>query len=394
MKLRPSTVRALDEFGFKSTTDVQNSVMNSLRDACDVLCQARGATGKTSTIGIIISERIVGEGIYFTVVPSLLLKMELLRFLRRFLGFDSVEVLDVVESHSVTSRTSIFVGLPNEFLQSTGFLGTRKPRLIMMDEADGLFDTPSMMNELLTHFLTPSTKTLSLSATFPPYILTRIEEALVAADDTRLDEPTRIHQCVSTSTCATMNPVRDHVSYYYSILGQDDSLTDLVQSILTNHTHRRALIVNCSLNDAQTITELSHAKTVLLVDPSTPPADLSQISQTVIVDPQGLLSRGVNIPDLDLGISVGVHESKETILHQWARVGRQPDSSVDPKFFMVLSGEDEMDQLRFLEFQLGVSFRLYNPNDLLRIAPTHPFHVWDTMEDRLASVSALVVRNS
>jgi hypothetical protein len=204
-----------------------------------------------------------------------------------------------------------------------------------------------------------------------------------------VDEPVRIHHCVSTSTRASHNPVRGNIDYFYAVLNQGQSLSDLIGSILSNHQHRKALISNCSSSDAKALIGLLGPTQTLMVTFNTAPS-ISSISHKILIDPKGLLSRGINIPRLDLGISVGIHESKETILHQWARVGRESLSSVRAKFFMVLPNSDELDQLRYLEFQLGVRFHEYNPTDLCRIAPTHPFHLHSTTEERLRAVAALI----
>jgi len=388
MKLRPSTIQAFRKSGYVSINDAQLSILTALIDSTDVVFQGRGATGKTSTIGVLLSERYLGEGVYFSVVPSLVLKNELLLSLGRFLSLAGVEVLDVAEARHFSSRTVVLVGLPKEFLMAKGIMGTRNPKLIVMDEADELFEYPSDISMLLKQYLCPSTKTLFLSATFPPYIMTRIEEALVMADETRTDEPTRIHHCVSTSTCASKNPVRLNVDYFYTVLCAGETVPDRVYTILTNHKHRKALVMNCTANEGEAILcSLSPSEAYLV---KSEVSDISSINQTCLVDPKGLLSRGVNINGLDLGISVGIHESKETILHQWARVGRKPDSSIRPKFFMILSDVSEIDQLRFLEFQLGVRFQEYNPRDIHHIAPTHPFHVHKGTEERLRAVAALI----
>ncbi len=378
---------ALREVGFERISTTQQSILEALRLSDDVICQARGATGKTSTIGLIVSERLLGEGIYFVVVPNQILKDELLSFLRRFLFFDSIQVRDIVETPNLCDLTSVVVGLPSEFHLAKSFMGTRFPRLIIMDEADELFDDPHLMNSFLDRHISPWTKTLALSATFPPYILSRIEDALMSADESRTEEPVRIHHCVSTSTRASENPVRETVGYYYSVIPIYQSLTEVVLSILSSHKHERALITNCSLTEASAlVTVLSHHTTVLLVDSSNP--DLTTLSAKVLIDPNGILSRGVNIPGLDLGISLFIHESKETILHQWARIGRKDCAVSNPKFFMVLSSTDELDQLRFLEFQLGVSFQEYSNS--LPFAPSHPFHVHSSTADRLVAVAHLL----
>jgi superfamily II DNA/RNA helicase len=104
----------------------------------------------------------------------------------------------------------------------------------------------------------------------------------------------------------------------------------------------------------------------------------------VIVDVSGTLDRGVNIPNLNIGISIGIPESKETILHQWGRVGRNRDGA---KFYMVLQSQEELEQLEYLQFQLGVEFEEFQLNTL-----GHPFQRCPTVEGRLEHIHSLIDR--
>ena len=376
---------ALREVGFAAINTTQQSILEQLCVSGDVICQARGATGKTSTIGLILSERLLGEGVYFIVVPNPVLKDELLISLRRFLHFDCILVHDIAKISTLEDSTSVIVGQPSEFHVAKSFMGVRVPRLIVMDEADELFEDPALIASILNGFVSPSTKTLALSATFPPYILSRIEEALMSADETRSEEPVRIHHCVSTSTRPEDNPVRDSVDYFYTVVQDYESVSDVVWSILSQHKYERALITNCTFPQASKLASVLSSHTqVCLVDSLT--IDLTSTDvHKVLIDPSGILSRGVNIPGLDLGISLSINESKETILHQWARVGR---SATHSKYFMVLTSADELNQLRYLEFQLGVSFQEYSHSCLF--APSHPFHIHPRTADRLVAVAKLL----
>jgi superfamily II DNA/RNA helicase len=254
--------------------------------------------------------------------------------------------------------------------------------LIIMDEADELFANEAIMREFLHQYLAPDSKTLTLSATFPPYILSRIEEALMEADETRIDPPTRVHHCVSTSTCSSQNPVRSNVEYFYTVMNAEQTIADVVKSILSSTPYNRVLITNCSIHEALHLRDNLISLPVSVLDSDR--ADLDSISEKILIDPHGFLSRGVNIQNLDLGISLSVPESKETILHQWARVGR--DNMAGSKFFLIVS--DDIDQLRYLEFQLGVAFQELNVSR----RPIHPFQQHASTSERLDAIHRLLAQ--
>ena len=103
----------------------------------------------------------------------------------------------------------------------------------------------------------------------------------------------------------------------------------------------------------------------------------------VILDPRGYLSRGVNIPGLTLGISLTVPESKETLIHQWGRIARQGQKNGE--FHMIIP-QDDLEQLEYMSFQLGVQF------EERRASPLHPFQIELDSEKRFSEIQKLVSR--
>ena len=236
---------------------------------------------------------------------------------------------------------------------------------------------------ILRLWLKPETKTVFFSATFPPFIKSRIEEALVAADPSRQEPPCHVELCVSTSTEKDLNAVVPHVSHFFSVVDHDNEISKLLVQLILREREaggRRCIVFGGSEN---LISEVSHAFSVTGVSVNLIQTPLDSVSAgDVILDPNGYLSRGVNIQDLDFGISLNVPEEKELLMHQWGRIGREGQQG---KFIQIIH-RDDIAQLDYLSFQLGVTFREIQ----LARDGRHPFEIHHSTEDRFAAVLDLI----
>ena len=272
-----------------------------------------------------------------------------------------------------------------ERLRSLSYL---RIQYIMFDEADEMFndelhdDSASILQSCLG-----DAKTMFFSATFPPHIVTRIEEALAQADPEREAVPYHVKLCVSTSINPSINAVVPHVRKYFSVIPESqiiDSAVQLIQESLVGG-HLKIVIFGGSK-------KLAHSISAILVDRKVDccvmqsPLD-EYLNKTVVLDPQGFLFRGVNIPGLDCGISVGIPEQKETLLHQWGRIAREGQEG----FFYHIVSPDEVDQLNCLSFQLGIDFEQYHINESICL---HPFEIHASIEDRMQHILHLIERVS
>jgi superfamily II DNA/RNA helicase len=394
--LRAWTLNGMDRFGINTITEVQKELLLCSGDHTDCLVQSRAGTGKTTAIGILISETHQKSSSSLVIVPNETLALQIELDLRKMLSHSMcvVRALSKVLSEKIPVRSGtsphhhlVIIADIKTVAHYPGFLSGLRPQHIFLDEADELFDDALHMEsaEVLQSCLGDA-KTMFFSATFPPFIVTRIEEALVSADPDR-DVPHHIKLCVSTSVDAAVNAVVPHVRKYYTVVADEEVVnqtTRLIQETLKPDGNRM-VVFGGSRKQADFLYQALLNEGILACSIRSHFDNYG--NARVILDPHGYLSRGVNIPGLDIGISIGIPIQKETILHQWGRIAREGQEG---HFYHIVTAE-ELDQLNFLSFQLGVDFEEYNlPNPTSR----HPFEIHSSTEDRMRQVIQLIERYS
>ena len=383
-----STFAGLKTLGITDLSDVQNSVLEASKSFADIIVQSRAGTGKSTSIGLVISELCEFGGTTLVLCPNSKLVLQNVALLRKILSGGRCRVA-VPESDCISEIPADFhaviVGEPEEIL-SLNLPSHRLPvQKLIFDEADELFEGQQLdaCRTIVLRFAKPSVKTLFLSATFPPNIVSRIEEALSLADSSRVDPPYFVKLCTSTSTDRWENPVVPHVKQFYSIVensnGFDRVVSEIVESELM-HDHSLRCIIFGGRNRQGSLPKLI-AESGRTVEISSSTHRIPD--SNVIFDPAGYLSRGVNIPNLNIGISISIPDTKEELLHQWGRIAREGKPG---RFIMVLE-RDEINQLEYLSFQLGVEFEEYSlfPRDT-RV----PFEIFPSTEDRFEYTERLI----
>lgn len=363
----------------------------------DLFVQSRAGTGKSTSIGILLNEEKATHGISVICLPTPALCVEMERHLRRLLSpaLYLIRVLTgEIERSTILSGLSIYnhiilITEPRHAGVHLALLRRYRAKFLFFDEADELFDGESVADcqGILSACLRSDTKTMFISATFPPYIVSRIEESLLLADPNRCDSPYHIRLCSSVTTNAETNAVVPHIRKFFTPVPSSDSkrvLSGLLRDILGKNKGRVLVFggTRKTLLDLEGFLSKQGIRVCIIKN------SLDDFNNAdVIMDPKALLSRGLNIPRLAVGISLGLPESKETLLHQWGRIARTPQT--EGEFFHVVD-PDEVEQLNYLSFQLGISFEEYKPLNDRR----HPFEIHTSTEDRFNQVLDLMSRVS
>ena len=389
--LRSWTLAGLDKLGIVNITEVQRQTLEGAKEHVDCLVQSRAGTGKTTAMGILISETHKPSSSSLIIVPNETLATQIEDILKLILS-DTLcicrQLKSVLEEgKSVNSGLErhhhlVMIAEMKTLSQNPDALSSFRPSLILFDEADELFnDAYHVLSARLLKSCLRTAKTLFFSATFPPYIVTRIEEALSFADPDRESTPYHIKLCVSTSVDASVNAVVPHVHKHYTLVRDSGLIQASVHLITTKTSRSRTVVFGGSKKITESIFEELRKSNIPACIMKSPLDDFSEARVTL--DPQGFLSRGVNIPGLDCGISIGVPEEKETLLHQWGRIAREGQEG---DFYHIVTPE-ELDQISFLSFQLGVEFDEYS---LDLGTSKHPFEIHTSTEERMEHVIHLI----
>lgn len=388
-KLLAPTLAGMDKLDICELTEVQGLLLEAFKVHHHIIVQSRAGTGKSTSIGLVISEFCNIGGASLVCVPNIKLVKQTFEFLSSLLETRRCFVVSVPNDLILPIPPdfhTVIVGEPKDLAELPLSSGLFPVQQIIFDEADELFEEERMAKckTILSRFLKPTVKSLFLSATFPPNIISRIEDSLSAADISGSASLHHIRLCLSISTDRSKNAVVPHVEQYYAIVDNELNELQVISDIIAlelNRSINRAIVFGGSDRGRKLNTLLTESGFMTQMVKSTveviPDCD-------IIIDPKGYLSRGINLSRLDIGISLSIPEAKEELLHQWGRIAREGQKG---KFIIVLQ-RDEIPQLEFLSFQLGVEFKEYPcfAKDM-----RHPFEKYSSTNERLSFTERLVL---
>ena len=395
--LSPHTQAWLSCHGNSVVSGLQAVVLAEWKQHQDILVQSRAGTGKSTSIGMLLNEESVTQGISVICLPTAALCIEMKNVLTELLSsplFLVRVMADGIQGTTILSgltpyRHVILITEPRHIRVHLALLRGCRIFSLFFDEADALFDGNHLVDcqGILAACLRSDTKTMFLSATFPPYIVTRIEESLAFADPDRCESPYHIRLCSSITTNSETNAVVPHIRKLFTVIPALDS-KGIISRLIAEIFARSACRILVFGGSRKLVSDIHGSLSKRNIPVCIIKDSLDDYSHAdVIMDPKGVLSRGLNIPKLSVGISIGLPESKETLLHQWGRIARAP--LTQGEFFHFVT-PDEVEQLNYLSFQLGITFEVYKP----AVDKRHPFEIHTSTADRYNQVLALVRRVS
>lgn len=153
LDLQPEVLKALNEMGFKTMTEVQEKAIPHLLTSVDFLGQAPTGTGKTAAFGIPLVNRIEpGSGHIQALVigPTRELVQQIANELNEIGQYKGVKTLAVFGGERIYGQKErlrerdidIVVGTPGRLLDHIGqmSLNFSRTRLLVLDEADEMLD--------------------------------------------------------------------------------------------------------------------------------------------------------------------------------------------------------------------------------------------------------------
>jgi len=150
-ELDPDIARAVSEAGYVTPTPVQAAAIPIFRSGDDIIVQAQTGTGKTAAFGIPIMEVLdpTARGIQALVLaPTRELAVQITAELSRLGKHRDLKVCPVYGGASMKAqiegipKSSVVVGTPGRVLDlmGRGVLGLHQVSILVLDEADRMFD--------------------------------------------------------------------------------------------------------------------------------------------------------------------------------------------------------------------------------------------------------------
>jgi len=343
-------VEGIEAMNFDSATPVQEQVIPQILAGRDILVSAQTGTGKTAAYLLPILQRIMttpaGDSVRaLVIVPTRELAIQISQNLEGFSYFTSVSSIAVYgggdgntfanERQALSGGADIVICTPGRMIShlNMGYVKLQQLEFLVLDEADRMLDMGFHGDILkILSFLPKNRQNLLLSATMPPKIKELAHRIL--------------HEPVEVMLSISKPPAR--ITQEAFVVYQQQKVA-LVKHLLKKHDFPSVLIFCSRKENVKQLTyELRKAK----FSADAIHSDLEQIEreqvlsafrsrQLKILVATDIVSRGIDIDNINLVINFDVPHDGEDYVH---RIGRTARAETDGIAYTFVS---ETEQRKF-----------------------------------------------
>ncbi len=357
--LDPRILEGIDAMGYENATPVQQQVMVPILEGKDIIAAAQTGTGKTAAFLLPLLHRLLtsphhaGDINAMIIVPTRELAIQIaesIQGLSYFTDVSSIAVYGggdgnsfVTEKKALTSGVDIVVCTPGRMIAhlNMGYVKLKGLKYLVLDEADRMLDMgfSDDLSKIVT-FLPAVRQNLLFSATMPAKMRVLAKKLL--------HDPIEINIAIS-------KPPEQIVQKAFIVY--EAQKVPIIIDMLSSKKFSK-VIVFCSkkLNVKQLTLKLKHANLAVAEIHS----DLDQKSREQylqdfrnqkinILVATDVLSRGIDIDDIDLVINYDVPNDGEDYIH---RIGRTARAATSGTAFTLVS-ENEQGKCGVIEQLLG-----------------------------------------
>ena len=355
----PRILEGIDAMGYENATPVQQQVMVPILEGKDIIAAAQTGTGKTAAFLLPLLHRLLtsphhaGDINAMIIVPTRELAIQIaesIEGLSYFTDVSSIAVYGggdgnsfVTEKKALTSGVDIVVCTPGRMIAhlNMGYVKLKGLKYLVLDEADRMLDMgfSDDLSKIVT-FLPALRQNLLFSATMPAKMRVLAKKLL--------HDPIEINIAIS-------KPPEQIVQKAFIVY--EAQKVPIIIDMLSSKKFSK-VIVFCSkkLNVKQLTLKLKHANLAVAEIHS----DLDQKSREQylqdfrnqkinILVATDVLSRGIDIDDIDLVINYDVPNDGEDYIH---RIGRTARAATSGTAFTLVS-ENEQGKCGVIEQLLG-----------------------------------------
>ncbi len=349
MGLHPDLLDGLYDMGFTEATPVQAEAIPAALDGKDLLAIAQTGTGKTGAFLIPVLDRLCDrphddiDTLIITPTRELAMQIEgQVTGLSYYSGISAISVYGGRDGHALDQeRTAmkggvdIIVATPGRLKthMQMGHLDLSKLRCLILDEADRMLDMGFIDDIMqIVKKLPSSRQTLLFSATFPPKIQ-KLARELINENN---KEEIRI---------AISKPPEAIKQQAYFV--DDRSKDALISDILVKRTDlKRCLVFANRKTKVRELTRTLRRRklNVASVESGMDQQDREQVLRSFkngtipIVVATDVLSRGIDVKDIELVINYDVPKGAEDYVH---RIGRTARADSDGEAITLVSPRDK-----------------------------------------------------
>lgn len=357
--LDPRIIEGIESIGFEQATPVQEQVIPPVIAGKDVIVSAQTGTGKTAAFLLPVLHRLISENSkhnatkVLIIVPTRELAIQIDQQMDGFTYFAPVSTIPVYgggtgdlfarEQKALAEGTELVVCTPGRMIAhlNSGKVNFSELEFLILDEADRMLDMGFYddIMKILSH-IPQKRQTLMFSATMPP----RIRELA-----------RKIMNAPQEITLANSKPPESIKQEAYVV--HDHQKIQLIKHILSGK-NLTSIIVFCSTKDkVRQLTRTLHSAHMNVeaihsdLDQEERVAVLTQFKNRTlrILVATDILSRGIDIEDIDMVINFDVPHDGEDYVHRIGRTARAQSNGEA----VTLIGEQDQGRFRKIEKLLG-----------------------------------------
>jgi superfamily II DNA/RNA helicase len=331
LKLHDKLLEAISYMGFETATPIQEQVIPIILENKDLIACAQTGTGKTAAFVLPILDKLIGKKDThidtLIIVPTRELAIQIEQQIQGFSYFIAAESMAIYgggdgrdwqsEKDAFLNGADIIIATPGRLMSHLKMKGVKFDKLkhLVLDEADKMLDMGFIDDiQTIISYLPKKRQTLMFSATMPKSIRQLAQKALNNPVEISLSISTPaegVDQKVYFVSDDQKPDILKHIllerKQYDSILiftSTKSKITDIVKSLDRNGFRAQGISSNLDQNKREEVLRDFRSKRVRIL---------------VATD---VMSRGIDVKDINLVINYDVPHDAEDYVHRVGRTAR------------------------------------------------------------------------
>lgn len=328
---------AISYMGFENATPIQEQAIPEILDGNDLIACAQTGTGKTAAFLLPILDLLAdmpgGETTTLIIVPTRELAMQIdqqVQGVGYTMGIHSIAIYGGgdgddwgQQKRALTQGADIIIATPGKLIShlNLGYVKFDTIKFLILDEADRMLDIGFYDDIIkIISYLPKERQTLMFSATMAPKIRTLASKILV--------NPKEINIAIS-------KPAEGVLQGAY--LCYDNQKIDLINHLISDKPDYKSILIFCSTK--KKVTDLARSLRKNKFEAEAISSDLEQekreevlqgfkSKRTRILVATDVLSRGIDIKEINLIINYDVPQDAEDYVHRVGRTARADATGV------------------------------------------------------------------
>jgi superfamily II DNA/RNA helicase len=368
--LNEKLIEAISFMGFEKATPIQEAAIPEIMKGRDLIASAQTGTGKTAAFLLPILHKLSGKATHdvntLVIVPTRELALQIDQQIHGFAYFHTVNSISIYggggsadweqEKKSLTGGADIIVATPGKLIShlNLGYVKFDTLEHLVLDEADRMLDIGFYDDIMkIVSYLPKKRQTLMFSATIPPKIRELAGKILtdpfiITSELTK--PPEGVLQAAYLTFETQKTPLINSL-----IADKPDCKTIL---IFTSTKSKVGQIVRSLKGKGYFVEGISsdfeqHEREEVLLR--------FRSRQTRVLVATDVMSRGIDVKDIDLVINYDVPRDAEDYVHRVGRTARAEATGIA----LTLVNQDDMDKFHRIEKLIGsIVYKIPIPPEL------------------------------